>query len=192
MLNSAVNEDKKMKKLKIEDNVDLFVEVKKTYEQTHNVILIGYYSEIIEVANALIKETNAEISNANIYSPDYDEYDDAYYLEVIDDEIWIDEAQSDGVMSYFGDSEGEVFVGVDFIDEYLKINPDKNLTAYSCDDFVLLTEDESKGEPCLCMDDDGMGFTFCIHDKDSEYKFKYKSDKKLTPDDAWVIVSRHF
>lgn len=151
--------------------------------------LIGYYDNVANIMNELIRD-GADLIDADIHPEEYDGYCDAYQLSYIpDDGIYVAKMYSeDGECLYSEDD--IVLIEEDFVADYLEVNEMPS-------DFLVfgyrdVHENEEDDKPCLCMDDDNKGFTFCINDENGRIKFRYACDKRISINDAWKIVEEEF
>ena len=156
------------------------------------IAVIGYYETIVELFNVLIKTTDSEFIAGELHPHDYDGYDDAYYIEYDNNEIWIGKVRYDGSNDYVKFSEGIVYVEEDFLKDFLKSNDVDNVVVFGFLDVHDEIDKEYNSNTCLCMNDDDTGFTFCAENEFGHSKFKYKGNKKLTEDEAWEIVNKYF
>ena len=160
---------------------------------------VGYYDTIQELFNILIKSDNEyEFVAGQLEPEEWDNYDEAWYLQIDDDvEMYVGKMQYDGHDEYISLESDYDFVEEDFLDQYLENNSSYGVIAFGFDDV----HDEPDGEfdsaddefnNCLCMDKDNYGFTFCACNEYGHHKFKYRSNKKLTEDEAWDIVAENY
>ena len=140
-------------------------------------VLVGYYETVVDALNYLIKTTVAEFTSGELVDPDIDGYDDAYYLQYDGDEIWVGKAKYDDSDKCIMFDEKYAFVEEDFADWFTDVNKYCTVVEFGYDDV----HDEDPF--CICMDDDKLGFTFCMEDEDGFTKFKYRGSSKLTEAD---------
>lgn len=178
------------KKILFEDYEHLTEEIISSINNGHeSVALVGYYGTVCDVMNMLIKDTKLELISADLHDYDYDEYEDAYYLEVDaeNNQIWIGKMKWENDRNYITLYDEVVFVEEDFSEEYFKNNSKDGVFVIGFTDVV-----DNEDKSCLCFDDDNCGFSFCINTDMGRSKFKYRGNTKLTPEDAWEIVSEYF
>lgn len=159
----------------------------------HTGIIIGYYDTIVDAFNYIIKNSDANFAEGELNSPEWDGYDDAWYLDYSEDEIYLGKAYNNESDRYFMFEGDLVYVEEDFVDGYLKTNDKENVIVFGFDD---IEEDDNtpsdKTGTCLCLTDDKMGFSFCADNEYGHQKLVYRGNKKLTEDEAWSIVAAHF
>lgn len=156
-----------------------------------DIAIVGYYDTICYLLNELVR-ADYDIISCELHDQAYDGYEEAYYMEIVDGNIWCGKMQYEGHDTYIHMENDFTYVEEDFEKEYLKSNPDSLHISFG---FTDIYEDEDNSEddaPCLCFDNDHRGFTFCLNDDGHHIKFKYKGNKTLTMDEAWEIVSENF
>ena len=157
-----------------------------------DVAIVGYYETILFVLHELIRE-GYDISSCEIDKPEFDGYEDAYYIEISNGEIWCGKMMAEDHDHYLYMENDMTYVEEDFTDDYFMVNNDQMPTIiFGFKDVHSENEhDDSDDSPCLCLDEDRTGFTFCLCDGTQNVKFKYKGNKKLTMNEAWDIVSKN-
>ena len=174
-----------MRKIVIDDIAQVSAEmIAYNSIEGHGCVAIGCYEVIVEILNTIIKNTSATFVNGELKKPDVDGYEDAYYIEYYEDELWLGKIYSELHKAYILIEADKVWVEEEFLDDYLNVNDAENVTVFS---FDAADEDASK-VPCLCLDDDELGFTCCYSDEDGHGKFKYRGSEKITKEKAWDIV----
>lgn len=163
------------KPMRVDDPVAI-AQLIKDYPSDFLVVVVGYYATIVDILNWLIKNTDAEFTEGELYSYDYDHYDDAFVLQYCDGDIYIDKfaiGERHLILSY-----DVVYIEEDFVDAFAEKNViDNDVIAFG---FDTEQEDTNKEDNyfCMDMDDDLCGFCCCIDNT----KFKYRGSVKLTTD----------
>lgn len=159
---------KNNKVMQVDDPVAI-AKLIKDYPSDFLMVVVGYYATIVDILNWLIKNTDAEFTEGELYSYDYDHYDDAFVLQYCDGDIYIDKfatGERHLTLSY-----DVVYIEEDFVDAFTETNVmDNNVITFGFD-----TEQEDN---YFCMDDDFCGFCYCTDNT----KFKYRGSVKLTTD----------
>lgn len=132
-----------------------------------------------------------DISSCEIKNPEFDGYEDAYYIEISDGEIWCGKMMIENHDRYLHMENDMTYVEEDFADDYFMVNNDQMPKIIFGFKDVHSENDDGDDSPCLCLDEDRTGFTFCLCDGVHNVKFKYKGNKKLTMNEAWDIVSKN-
>lgn len=165
----------------IEDIVELMLD-SDTYGEDINVV--GSYDDIKDILNTLIAYADATFVSGALIDPEFDEYEDAYYLNYADGEILVGKMYNDIHKEYIYLEPSYTFLDKEFAEKFFKTNPSENVTIYSWDEF----EDEHSHE-CVCGKDDGHGFTVCAHRGGEVFKFEYYTDEKLTDEDIKCLAT---
>lgn len=174
-----------MRKIVIDDIAQISAEmIAFNSIEGHHSVVVGSYEVIVEILNTIIKNTNAVFVNGELNMPDSDGYENAYYLEYAEDELWVDKMYNEMHKRYLTIEADRVWVEDEFSNDYLDANDAKNVIIFEFDSEL---EDPSK-VPCLCLDDDALGFTCCYNSELGHGKFKYRGSEKLTEEKAWDIV----
>lgn len=183
-----------MNKMYIEDMHDVTDKAIQVCEHIHNgeVLIVGFYEDVVEAFNMLMKETDAEFISGCLEDPSISGYENAYALSYTDDEIWIEKCYDDDSKRISMYDFDVAYVSEYFYDDFIKTNKTDNVVQFSFDEETVQKHDHSHDETCLCQTHDGTGFTFCIDDDTSHIKFEYKGMKKLTEDEIWQIISEQF
>ena len=182
-----------MRKIVIKDLSKIAEEISECCHDSHvGVVVVGYYETIVELFNILIKTTDSEFISGELHPCEYDGYEDAYYIEYDNNEIWTGKARYDCSDDYVMFDEDIAYVEEDFLKDYLKSNNIDNVVVFGFSDVHDEKDNEHNPNTCLCMNDDNTGFTFCTENEFGHSKFKYKGNKKLTEDEAWEIVDKYF
>jgi len=159
-------------------------------DASKDVAIVGCYETICDVLNELVRN-GIDIISCELHDPEYDGYEEAYYIEVARGGIWCGKMQYEGHDYYLQLMDDVIYVEEYFIDEFLESFNSNDSTSH-----VVIFGFDNFGEddevPCLCFDDDYKGFSFCMCDDGYHLKFKYKGSKKLTMDEAWKIISENF
>ena len=174
--------------LYIEDCADL---CKAVLEASDNgklsVAIIGDYETIVGSLNYLVKNTDSDFINGNLIMPMFSEYEGPLYLQFDEREIWCGEAKKeDGNFLYF--EEDVEFVMSEYLEDYLNRNKNSEPIVFVYDEEA---DDEDHDGDCLCMDDDSCGFTFCSNGDGSHYKFRFKTNRKMTEEEAWQLALKY-
>ena len=186
-----------MRTIKIDDVCEIGKEIIDYVNKTdYEVVVVGYSDTIGELLTYLIKESDSILVNAEFSSPDIDGYEEAYYLIYDDEEIWVGKAQNDGSKKYILFDSEKTYVEEDFVDEYKKTNYlDDDVTVFKFDyedeDDIPWASDDDEKPVSICMDDDECGFCFCIEDENNHTRFKYRGNKKLTPEKISEIINEY-
>lgn len=177
-----------MKKVIIDDIYTIAEQMIDVAAPNKVVVAVGYYDTIQELFNILIKSDNDyEFVGGRLEPEEWENYEEAWYVEIMDDiEMYVGKMQYDGRDDYIVLEADYGFVEEDFLDQYLENNDTTGLTVFGFDD--VHEDDVEEQEKCLCMDNDSMGFTFCVADEYGYHKLRYRGNQKLTKDDAWEIV----
>ena len=154
-------------------------------DKDYNIVLISDYEDIVEAFNILIKTTGAEFVAGELDSYDCSGYDNAYYLEFDNEEIWLGKAVWDDEKYYCFESD-IAFVKDDFYKDYLTNNDDEGVIVFGYDEGE--SEKDLDDHVKFCMDDDECGFCCCIDDDNNHMKFKYKGNKKLNKEEISKII----
>ena len=167
--------------VRINDATDIAKKIIGDYKTINYVSVVGYYDTIMPIFNYLIKHTDSEFVQGMLYPYEYDEYEDAYILEYDKEEIWLsrfDHTMIDADIKY---------VEEDFLEEFAERNVvDDTAVIFGYKDV------DDKINTNIYMDDDNMGFTFCVYDEYGCTKFTYRGVNKLSEDDVWDIITNHF
>ena len=179
-----------MKKIKIDDICEIADQIIKYADDTDNdVVVVGYSETIGELFNYLIKETDSELVDAEFSSPEIDGYDEAYYIIYDKEEIWLGRAYSEDHGKYIKFCHDMAYVEEDFLDDFKETNSVDNVVVFGFTD--VNDEDEDDNNVSICMDDDECGFCFCIGDDVNHTKFKFRGNKKLTPEKVSEIINEY-
>lgn len=182
-----------MRKVIIEDIYTIAEQMVDVAAPNKCVVAVGYYDTIQELFNILLKSNDDyEFVAGQLEPEEWDGYDEAWYVEIVDgDEIYTGKMQYDGRDDYILLEADYSFVEEDFLDQYLENNDTTGVTVFGFDDVHEEPSDE-KLPDCLCMDKDGLGFTFCSTNEYGHHRLRYRGNKKLTESDAWDIVAENF
>lgn len=144
------------------------------------------YDVMVELLNILTKNTEAKLVCADLHEPNYEFYNDAYYIEYADNEFWVGKMLLDNG-AYVSLSADKVWVEDEYLDKYIVTNGASNATVFCFDE----SNDDITQTPCLCLDKDKLGFTHCYSGDDGYEKFRYRGTEKLTDKKAWEIVGMY-
>lgn len=162
-------------------------------ENDENVFIVGSYDYISGMMNTLIKNIDKmEFVFGELSPAEIDGYDEAWYLEVSDYEIYTGKMYNDLHKKYVMTDADFAFVENDYLTKYLESNPGDNVTVLTYDDENLDVDN-----PCICVTDDRKGFTCCVDFCDPECgethtKIVYRGDKVLSDKDIMEIIDREF
>lgn len=174
-----------MRKIVIDDIAQISAEmIAFNSIEGHHSVAVGSYEVIVAMLNTIIKNTNATFVNGELNMPDSDGYEKAYYLEYTKNELWVGKIYNDIYKRYLTIEADKVWVEDEFSKDYLVVNDAENVTIFKFDSEA----NDASEVPCLCLDDDALGFTCCYHDELGHGKFKYRGSEKLTEEKAWDIV----
>ena len=176
-----------MEKITIKDYTQIVEDI-IGYDDGCSISVVGTYETIIKIFNDLIKSTDADFVAGEIYSPDWDNYDDAYFLEYTDEKIWLGKAIWEGHDCYIQFDSNTVYVEEEFLDKYFVRDNDNNKLIV----FKYAEEEFADDNYCMCLSEDGKGFTLCVEDEFGHSKFKYQGTKELTEKDAWEIIEKYY
>ena len=84
-----------MKKIIIDDVAQITTDVIKLMDDFESVLIVGYYETIVEAFNLLMKLTDNEFAYGELHPADYDNYEDAYYLECDGGQLYFGKARWD-------------------------------------------------------------------------------------------------
>lgn len=158
-----------------------------------NGVIIGYYDDVCEAFNTLMKDTNTLFVSGELWEPEYNGYDGPYYIEYSPEEIFVGKAyyKEDNMMLFEPDI---AYVDKDFINEFLKSSFTDNVVCYSydgCDEDDNNEDDICDHYGCICFDEDKCGFKYCTYEDDERVMFCYRGSKKLTEIDAVNIIAKN-
>lgn len=161
-----------------------------------SVLAVGYYETIISIANDLLKcSDDLFMIEAEIMPPEFDGYEEGFYCEVSDDEIWVGRTHWEGQdkMKIF---EADItFCEEDFVDDYVVRNGVDGLVVFGFDDVCEDDEDEECDDDAdvnICWDENHCGFCCCFDDEYGHHTFEYRTNRRLSDDDAWDIITERF
>lgn len=185
-----------MKKIIIDDVAQITSDVIKLMDDFENVLIVGYYETIVEAFNLLMKLTDNEFVSGELYPVDYDNYEDAYYLECNGGQLYFGKARWNGHDKYIMFDFDKAFVEEDFLDDFLTNNDIDDVVVFGFEDVretenVEKSDGKEDGDYTICMDDDEKGFCFCINNDFEHTKFKYRGDKKLNRDEVMKMVHEY-
>ena len=171
----------------IEDIVELMLD-SDTYGEDINVV--GSYDDIKDILNTLIAYADAVFVSGELIDPEFDEYEDAYYLNYVDGEILVGKMYNDIHKEYIYLEPSYTFLDNEFAEKFFKTNPSENVTIYSRDEFEdNVKDDDEHKHQCVCAKDDGHGFTVCAHRGGEVFKFEYHTSDKMTDEDVkWLAT----
>ncbi len=187
-----------MNKIIINDGNDLAREI-LGYLSDHECIddfgVVADYYTICDLLNGLIKDDNNcyNAVSVDLHDPEYDNYDDAYYLEgnVNTQEIYVGKMICEGHDDFLIIMGDVIFIDHIYLDQYMESkNSSKNLKvfAYADDEY-----DHADYAPCFCWkDEDHKGFSFCVDNDHDHVRIKYEGTKTLTTDEAYKIIDSYF
>lgn len=183
-----------MKKISIDNAVDIAKKMNKCKGEyfDESIVAVGYYETVVEIMNYLIKNTSAEFVSGELNEPEWDGYDEAYYVELYGDEIYVGKSAAIGkdkagkeVVAYICYESREVFVEEDFLEPYLKNNSDDNVVVFS-----FTKEEEETNGMYVFKDKDNKGFTYCGCSDGGYYRYTYRGIDKLSEEDIKKILNR--
>ena len=175
-----------MKKIVVENCAQIAMDIAECKDSV-SVAVVGSYETIVEIFNILMKSTDAEFVAGEIHPSYWDNYEDAYYLKYSNDELWLGKAVWENHDSYVLFDDDNVYVEEDYLDKYIESNNNDNLIV-----FCYGEEKNTDDNYCMCLSEDGKGFTFCVEDEFGHGKFKYQGTKELTEKDAWEIIEKYY
>ena len=180
-----------MEKIRVNDTEDLIME-HIMLDESDQLLVVGYYETIISAINFLIKEYDVNFTGGEIIDPDYDGYEDSYYLEFYDDEFSVGKTYNEKLDEYLMFDIDTVFVEEDFVDDFLRTNKPDHLVVFGFNDIAGDDYDFMNDDGCVCIDEDKKGFSLCIHDDYGHTKFRYRGCKELSHDDIQEILYCQF
>lgn len=181
-----------MKRIRIDDLEELSEMIIDSIEDGEGPAVVGYYDTIAYILTDLICATDLELASINLHDQEYDGYEEAYYLEIFEGGIYIDQAQCDKHDRYVLMENDTTYVEEDFEKEYLEVNSPDGVVIFGMHDVDKEEHECNHDETCLCYNEDHTGFSFCVSGCDGVTKFKYKGTKKLSEDEVWKIIEEQF
>ena len=173
----------------IDDIVELMLDT-DAYGEDINVV--GDYYDIRDILNTLIAYAGAVFVSGELIDPEFDEYEDAYYLNYADGEIIVGKMYNDIHKKYIYLEPSHTFLNGAFVKKFLETNPGENVTIYSYEEFEnedeFVTEDGHNHE-CVCAKDDGHGFAVCAHRDGDVFKLEFHTTEKLTDEDIKYLAT---
>ena len=169
----------------IEDIVELMLD-SDTYGEDINVV--GSYDDIKDILNTLIAYADAVFVSGELFDPEFDEYEDAYYLNYADGEIMVGKMYNNAIEEYIYLEPTHTFLDNEFAEKFFETNPRVNVTLYSRDEIESDVDDEDCHE-CVCGENGGHGFTVCAHRGGDVFKLEYHTSEKLTDEDIKYLAT---
>ena len=179
-----------MKAMRIKDVHDITCDIERFGTNDTSVIIIGYYDTIIEVFNTLIKETDSKLVEGELASPEWDGYDEAYYIWYSESNMYVSKAYNEECDSYYLIDCDIAFVEEDFLEDYLEDNSPTNVITFGWDDVIYDNEDKLDAFR-FSADQKSFSFTYLDSNED-KVTFVYSGEKRLTEQEAWEIFYSYF
>lgn len=158
------------------------------------IVAIGCYETVADILNYLIKHTDSNFVSGELNEPEWDGYDEAYYIEYSSDEIYVGKAAvikkdttGKETATYIGYGADKVFVHTDYLNGYLKNNSEDGVVSFM---FFEDTDEEYSDNPCIFTDKDNKGFTYCDYSDDGYYQYTYRGVNKLSEEDIKKILDK--
>lgn len=178
-----------MRKILIEDIAqisDEIIDLNADDEKT--IVIVGYYETIADIFNIFMKYTNYEFEFGELHPVEYDGYDDAWYAELSENKISLGRARWDDNDKYIMFDFDRAYVEEDFLNEFLESNNINNVTVFGFEDVHPRNDSEDSN---ICIDDDDLGFCFCLSGNNEHVKFKYRGTEKLNRDMISDIIHEY-
>ena len=153
----------KEEKIIIVDPIDLFY-LALGKHQDDGFSILGSYDTVFYIVNSAINE-GYDLVYAEFEDEEIDGYDKGFYVTFSHDgEIWIEKAYRS---KYVNGLDKNLYVEDVYADEYLKSNKNSEFYVFGFDEEKIEYNETDDDGTCICVDDDGKGFTVCIHDDES-------------------------